>query len=144
MRMVAEKTGGTDGKRLALAASCAGIFLAVLRATSVNTALPEIRADLGGAVAGLQWVAGGYTLMLASLLLSVGALTDRLGARRLFLAGLGFFALFSGLSAAPRLGVLIAFRVPLGVAGAFLGPPSLALIGRLFTEPSERARAIGL
>ena len=70
--MVAEKTGGTDGKRLALAASCAGIFLAVLRSTSANTALPEIRADLGGAVAGLQWVAGSYTLVLASLLLSVG------------------------------------------------------------------------
>ena len=143
--MVAEKTSGTGGKRLALAASCAGIFLAVLRSTSANTALPEIRADLGGAVAGLQWVAGSYTLVLASLLLSVGALTDRLGARRLFLAGLGFFALLSALSAAaPSLGVLIAFQVPLGVAGALLGPPSLALIGRLFTEPSERARAIGL
>jgi MFS family permease len=83
--MVAEKTGDTDGKRLALAASCAGIFLAVLRSTSANTALPEIRADLGGAVAGLQWVAGSYTLVLASLLLSVGALTDcplRLPGRR--------------------------------------------------------------
>ena len=143
--MVAEKTGGTDGKRLALAASCAGIFLAVLRSTSANTALPEIRADLGGAVAGLQWVAGSYTLVLASLLLSVGALTDRLGARRLFLAGLGFFALFSALSAAaPSLEFLIAFQGPLGVAGALLGPPSLAIIGRLFAEPSERARAIGL
>jgi DHA2 family methylenomycin A resistance protein-like MFS transporter len=145
MRMVAEKTGDTDGKRLALAASCAGIFLAVLRSTSANTALPEIRADLGGAVAGLQWVAGSYTLVLASLLLSVGALTDRLGAKRLFLAGLGFFALFSALSAAaPSLETLIAFQVPLGVAGALLGPPSLAIIGRLFAEPSERARAIGL
>src|SRR5829696_2216479 len=145
MRMVAEKTGDTDGKRLALAASCAGIFLAVLRSTSANTALPEIRADLGGAVAGLQWVAGSYTLVLASLLLSVGTLTDRLGARRLFLAGLGFFALFSALSAvAPSLETLIAFQAPLGVAGALLGPPSLAIIGRLFAEPSERARAIGL
>lgn len=142
---VAEKTGGAGGKRLALAASCAGIFLAVLRSTSANTALPEIRADLGGAVAGLQWVAGSYTLVLASLLLSVGALTDRFGARRLFLVGLGFFALFSALSAAaPTLEILIAFQAPLGVAGVLLGPPSLAIIGRLFAEPSERARAIGL
>jgi DHA2 family methylenomycin A resistance protein-like MFS transporter len=96
-------------------------------------------------VAGLQWVVGSYTLVLASLLLSVGALTDRLGARRLFLAGLGFFALFSALSAAaPSLEILIAFQAPLGVAGALLGPPSLAIIGWLFAEPSERARAIGL
>jgi DHA2 family methylenomycin A resistance protein-like MFS transporter len=145
MRMVAEKTGGTGGKRLILVASCAGIFLAVLRATSANTALPEIQADLGGAVSGLQWVAGSYTLVLASLLLSVGALTDRLGAKRLFLAGLGLFALFSALSAAaPSLGVLIAFQAPLGAAGAFLGPPSLAIIARVFVEPSERAWAIGL
>src|SRR5918994_6310830 len=126
MRMVAEKTGGTGAKRLALAASCAGIFLAVLRSTSANTALPEIRADLGGAVAGLQWVAGSYTLVLASLLLSVGALTDRLGARRLFLAGLGFFALFSALSAVgPPLQELISFSAaPVAGPGAF-GAPSL-------------------
>jgi MFS transporter, DHA2 family, methylenomycin A resistance protein len=81
VRVIVGATDGTDNhKRLALAASCTGIFLAVLRSTSANTALPEIQADLGGAVSGLQWVAGGYTLVLASLLLSVGALTDRLGA----------------------------------------------------------------
>ena len=145
--MGANVTSGTDNnlKRIVLAASCAGIFLAVLRSTSANTALPEIRADLGGSVAGLQWVAGSYTLVLAGLLLTVGALTDRLGAKRLFVAGLGFFALFSALSAAaPSLGSLIAFQAPLGVAGALLGPPSLAIIGRVFDEPSERARAIGL
>lgn len=146
MRVILGTTDGTGyNKRLALAASCAGIFLAVLRSTSANTALPEIRADLGGAVSGLQWVVGGYTLVLASLLLSVGALTDRLGAKRLFLAGLGLFALLSALSAAaPSLGTLIAFQAPLGVAGALLGPPSLAIVARVFAEPSERARAIGL
>lgn len=149
MRMVAEDTGATGKNRinqkLTLAVSCAGIFLAVLRSTSANTALPAIQADLGGAVSGLQWVAGGYTLLLASLLLSVGALTDRLGAKRLFVAGLGLFALFSALSAvAPSLGILIAFQAPLGVAGALLGPPSLAIIARVFAEPSERARAVGL
>lgn len=77
--------------------------------------------------------------------MTVGALTDRLGAKRLFVAGLGLFALFSALSAAaPSLGSLIAFQAPLGVAGALLGPPSLAIIGRVFDEPSEKARAIGL
>jgi len=102
--MTAEVTEGTGGKRLALVASCAGIFLAILRSTSVNTALPEIGADLGGALSGLQWVVASYTLVLASLLMSVGALTDRLGAKGLFLAGLVLFALFSALSAeAPSL-----------------------------------------
>lgn len=143
--MAAEGSRGIGGRRLILVASCAGIFLAVLRSTSANTALPEIRADLGGTVSGLQWVVGGYTLVLASLLLSVGALTDRLGAKRLFLTGLGLFALFSALSAAaPSLGILIAFQAPLGAAGALLGPPSLAIIAWVFAEPSERARAIGL
>src|SRR5215207_1787403 len=72
MRMTAEVTEDTGGKRLALVASCAGIFLAILRSTSVNTALPEIGADLGGALSGLQWVVASYTLVLASLLMSVG------------------------------------------------------------------------
>jgi MFS transporter, DHA2 family, methylenomycin A resistance protein len=145
--MNADTSSGTPNnkKRIVLAASCAGIFLAILRSTSANTALPDIRADLGGTLSGLQWVAGSYTLVLASLLLSVGALTDRLGAKRLFLAGLVLFALFSALSAmAPSLGGLIAFQAPLGAAGALLGPPSLAIISRVFTKPSEKARAIGI
>ena len=64
-------------RRLVLAASCLGFFVAILRATSVNTALPAIREDLGGGVAGLQWVLNGYTLVFAGLLLTSGALSDR-------------------------------------------------------------------
>ena len=91
-----------ENKRLVLAASCLGFFVAILRATSVNTALPEIRADLGGGVAGLQWVLNGYTLVFAGALLTAGALSDRLGVRRVFLAGLALFAGASSLSVLMR------------------------------------------
>src|SRR4051795_9020659 len=69
------------GPRVALAASVLGFFVVTLDATVVNVALPSIRADLGGALTGLQWVVDGYTLMFAALLLTAGALTDRWGAR---------------------------------------------------------------
>jgi len=137
---------GMDGKkRLVLAASCVGFFAAILRATSVNTALPEIRADLGGGVAGLQWVLNGYTMVFAGLLLTAGALSDRFGARLVFFVGLGVFAGASALSAAaPSLGALISFQALLGVGGALVAPATLAIITNTFDDAAERARAIGL
>ncbi|QIN77337.1 MFS transporter [Rubrobacter marinus] len=136
---------GDRMKKLVLLASCLGFFVAILRATSVNTALPAIRADLGGGLSGLQWVLNGYTLVFASLLLTAGALSDRLGARRVLLWGLGLFALASGLSAlAPTLAVLIPLQALLGVGGALVVPATLALISAAFREPAERARAVGL
>lgn len=132
-------------RRLVLAASCLGFFVAILRATSVNTALPAIREDLGGGVAGLQWVLNGYTLVFAGLLLTSGALSDRLGARRVFLAGLAVFAGASALSAAaPSLLALISFQALLGVGGALIVPATLAIIVGTFTDPAQRARAVGL
>ena len=139
--------GGEDGraKKLVLAACCFGFFLAILRATSVNTALPAMRADLGGELSGLQWVLNGYTLVFASLLLTAGALSDRLGARRVFLWGLGLFAVGSGLSAAaPTLAALISFQVLLGVGGALVVPATLACIAAAFREPTARSRAVGI
>jgi DHA2 family methylenomycin A resistance protein-like MFS transporter len=80
------KEGEAGGsKRFVLAAGCLGFFVAILRATSLNTALPTIRLDLGGELSGLQWILNGYTLVFASLLLTAGALSDRLGARRVLL-----------------------------------------------------------
>ena len=67
-----------------LAAALLGFFVITLDAVVVNVALPSIRSDLGGGISGLQWVVDGYTLMFAALLLSAGALTDRIGARRAF------------------------------------------------------------
>ncbi len=137
-------SGGRE-KKLVLAVGCLGFFVAILRATSVNTALPAIRADLGGELSGLQWVLNGYTLVFASLLLTAGALADRFGARRVLLWGLGIFAIASALSAAaPTLAALISFQVLLGVGGALVVPATLASIAAAFPERAERARAVGL
>lgn len=75
----------------ALAAAVVGFFVITLDATIVNVALPTIRDELGGGMTGLQWVVDGYTLMFAALLLSAGALSDRIGARRAFGTGVAVF-----------------------------------------------------
>jgi DHA2 family methylenomycin A resistance protein-like MFS transporter len=80
---------------LTLAAAVLGFFMITLDAVIVNIALPSIRHELGGGIAGLQWVVDGYTLMFAALLLSAGALSDRSGARRAFAAGLSVFVVAS-------------------------------------------------
>jgi MFS transporter, DHA2 family, methylenomycin A resistance protein len=74
-----------------LAAAGLGFFVITLDAVVVNVALPSIRRDLGGGITGLQWVVDGYTLMFAAVLLSAGALSDRVGARRAFAAGVAVF-----------------------------------------------------
>jgi MFS transporter, DHA2 family, methylenomycin A resistance protein len=124
---------------------CLGYFMVILDTTVVNVALPSIEKQLGATVAGLQWVVDGYALVFASLLLTAGALGDRLGSKRVFLAGLVLFTVTSALcGAAPTLGALVAFRVAQGVGAALLVPASLALLRHTFTDPVRRARAIGL
>ena len=78
-----------------LAAALLGFFVVTLDAVIVNVALPDIRRELSGGMSGLQWVADGYTLMFAALLLSAGSLSDRVGARRAFGAGMVVFVLAS-------------------------------------------------
>jgi DHA2 family methylenomycin A resistance protein-like MFS transporter len=122
-----------------------GYFLVLLDSTIVTVALPSIGSHLGGGVSSLQWVADAYLVTFAALLLSAGALADRLGGRRVFLAGLWAFAALSAACAlAGSIGTLIVLRALLGVAGALLVPSSLALIAGSFPEPGERARALGL
>ena len=75
----------------ALVAAVAGFFVVTLDAVVVNVALPSIRGDLGGGIAGIQWAVDGYALMFAALLLSSGSLADRAGARRAFCAGMALF-----------------------------------------------------
>jgi MFS transporter, DHA2 family, methylenomycin A resistance protein len=79
---------GRSRSGFTLAAAVLGFFVITLDAVVVNVALPSIRGDLGGGIAGLQWVVDGYTLMFAAMLLTAGALSDRIGARRAFAAGL--------------------------------------------------------
>src|SRR5258708_2925897 len=130
---------------LGLTAICFGFFLVLLDTSVVNVALPEMQHDLQSSLEGLQWVASGYTLVFASLLLSAGTIGDRLGQKHTFLEG---YALFTGASLlcslAPSLTLLIAARVLQGVGPALLVPSSLSLITHGFQNPGKQARAVGI
>ena len=113
--------------------------------TIVNVALPSIRRELNVSLSGLQWTIDAYILVLASLLMLSGSTADRLGRRRTFQAGLVLFTFGSLLcSLAPGLGWLIAFRMVQAVGGSMLNPVAMSIITNVFTEPRERARAIGV
>src|SRR6266487_361522 len=125
---MASSTTTADGrKRLALIAAIMGSFVAGLDATAVNVALPAIRADLGGGLAGQQWVSNAYLLALGSLILVGGSLGDIFGERRIFSIGVAGFGIVSVLCAvAPDIGILIAGRALQGAFGALLMPSALA------------------
>ncbi len=129
--------------RWVLLAAILGSAVAMLDATVVNIALPQIGADLDAGFAGLQWTVNGYTLTLASLILLGGSLGDRFGRRRIFVIGTIWFAAASLLCGlAPNIESLIAARMLQGIGGALLTPGSLALIQASFRQ-GDRARAIG-
>jgi EmrB/QacA subfamily drug resistance transporter len=120
-----------------------GSFVAGLDATVVNVALPAIRRDLGGGLAGQQWVANAYLLTLGSLILVGGSLGDVFGERKVFSLGVLGFGLASAFcAAAPSLELLVAARALQGVFGALLTPSALAVIVAAY-PPSERGGAIG-
>jgi DHA2 family methylenomycin A resistance protein-like MFS transporter len=128
-----------------LAAALLGFFLITLDASVVNVALPAIGGDLHGGLSALQWVVDGYTLAFAALMLSTGALSDRIGAGRAFTGGVAVFAVASlACGAAPGLGVLIVARVLQGAAAAVVLPSSLALVRQAYPDAARRARAISL
>jgi EmrB/QacA subfamily drug resistance transporter len=130
-------------KQLALLAAIMGSFVAGLDATAVNVALPAIRGDLGGGLAGQQWVSNAYLLALGSLILIGGSLGDVFGERRVFSIGVGGFGVVSLLCAiSPSIGFLIACRALQGAFGALLMPSSLAVIVAAFPR-EERGGAIG-
>ncbi len=117
----------------------------VLDTTIVNVALPSIRADLGFSETSLAWVVNAYLLTFGGFLLLGGRLGDLYGHRRLFLAGIGLFTLASlvcGL--ATTQGVLIAARAVQGLGGAIASAVGLSLMMTLFTEPADRAKAMGV
>jgi EmrB/QacA subfamily drug resistance transporter len=129
----------------ALAVSVIGFFVVTLDATIVNVVLPSIRADLGGGVSGMQWVVDSYTLMFAALLLTAGAVTDRLGPRIALAVGvIGFAAASAGCGFAPTLGALVAARVIQGCAAAVVMPASMALIRQAFPDQIQRGRALAI
>lgn len=120
-------------------------FVLVLDATVVNVALPSIERDLGMGPAGLAWVVNGYALAFGGLLLLGGRLADLFERRRVFLAGLGAFALASaaaGLSFSP--GMLVAGRFLQGAGAALVAPAALSMVTLLFAEEGERAKALSI
>ena len=138
-----ETLGLEARKRLTLAATILGSSLAFIDATVVIVALPTIEEDLDLGLTGQQWIFLSYSLALASLYLVGGAVGDRYGRRRVFIAGAAGFALASLLAgAAPNEAILIIARTLQGVAGAFLTTNSLALLRGVYGADS--GRAIGL
>src|SRR3954454_326888 len=126
---------GDRVKRLTLVAAIMGSFVVLLDSTVVNVALPAISDDLGGGLAGQQWVVNAYLLMLGSLILIGGALGDVYGEKGMFLVGAGGFGLVSlTCVAAPSIGVLVGARALQGAFGALLTPASLAMIVAAFPE----------
>ena len=132
-------------RRLILGTCCLSLFIVGIDSTIVNVALPTIGKGLNASVSGLQWIVDGYTMVLASLVMSAGAAADRFGRRRVFLVGLTIFTVSSALcSTAPSLGWLIAFRVLQAVGGSMLNPVAVSIISDVFKGRAERAWAIGV
>ncbi|MCX4778291.1 MFS transporter [Streptomyces sp. NBC_01264] len=130
---------------LILTICCMSLLIVSLDNTVLNVALPSMRRDLHASVAGMQWTIDAYTLVLASLLMLAGSTADRIGRRKVFTAGVVLFTAGSVLcSLAPSLGWLIAFRMIQAVGGSMLNPVAMSIITNTFTEPRERARAIGV
>ena len=130
---------------LTLAAMSLGYGVVQLDVTIVNTALNAIGTSLGGGVAELQWVVSAYTIAFAAFILTAGALGDRIGAKRVFMAG---FAIFTAASVAcalsPSATLLIAARAAQGIGAAILVPNSLALLSHAYPDEKGRGRAVGI
>ena len=138
---------GTDNRTrwLAFMVLCLGSFMIVLDTTIVNVALPSIRTDLGFSEASLAWVVNAYMLFFGGFLLLGGRLGDLYGHRRLFAIGIAVFtaaSLAAGISSSQA--ILIAARAAQGLGGAIVSAAGLSLMMSLFTEPAERAKAMGI
>ncbi len=130
---------------LVLLATSLAAFTATLDNTVVAVALRDIQADLGAGVAELQGIVTAYTVALAALLLTGGTLADVAGRRRVFVSGLGLFALASaGCALAGSPGTLIAARAVQGCGAALVLPGGLAVLAAAYPDPGRRARAVGI
>jgi DHA2 family methylenomycin A resistance protein-like MFS transporter len=135
----------TKSRGPVLAAVTLGFAVIQLDVSVVNVAIKALATGLGAGVGGVQWVVDAYTLTFAALILSAGALGDRIGARRVLLAGFGVFIAASvACGASVSVGMLVGARLVQGVGAAALGACSLALLNHTYPGSAERARAIGI
>src|SRR5438876_2096061 len=142
---LAPTTERSSGRWFALIVLCLGSLMIVLDTTIVNVALPSIRKDLGFSQTSLAWVVNAYLLTFGGFLLLGGRLGDLFGHRRLFLVGITLFTLASiacGMSTSQ--GLLVGARAVQGLGGAVVSAVGLSLMMSLFTEPAERAKAMGV
>jgi EmrB/QacA subfamily drug resistance transporter len=138
-------TGRAGRPVVILAICCLSLLLVTMDLTIINVALPSIRRDLHASVAGLQWSVDGYTVVVASFLMLSGSMADRFGRRRMFQLGLAVFSLGSLLcSLAPTASALVGFRMLQALGGSMLNPVAMSILVNTFTDPKERARAIGV
>ncbi|MGW3969874.1 MFS transporter [Streptomyces ardesiacus] len=132
-------------RMLVLAICCMSLLIVSIDNTILNVALPSVQRDLHASTSGLQWAVDAYTLVLAALLMLAGSTADRIGRKRVFMTGLVVFTLGSLLcSLAPGLSSLVVFRMVQAVGGSMLNPVAMSIITNTFTDPRERARAIGV
>jgi EmrB/QacA subfamily drug resistance transporter len=121
------------------------LFMVGLDITAVNVALPSIGEQMDASLSWLQWTVSAYTVVMASLLLFSGSMADRLGRKRTLVIGLSVFSLASLLcSFAPSVELLVVFRVLQGVGASMLNPVAMSIITNTFTDPRERAQAVGV
>lgn len=128
-----------------LAICCSSLLIVGLDATAVNVALPTIGRELSASISGLQWTVDAYTVAIASLLMLAGSMGDRFGRRRTFVTGLAVFTVGSlACSVAPSIELLVAARVLQAIGGSMLNPVAMSIVTNTFTDPRERAQAVGL
>lgn len=133
------------GKTTSIAVACLATVMLMLDISVVNTALNDIAADLGTGLTGLQWMIDAYTLPLAAVVLSAGAVADRIGRKRSFVIGMTVFTVASAACAAsPGISALVAARAVQGLGAAVLFATALALIAEVTPTQTERARALAL
>lgn len=135
----------SSAKKWLLSATSISYIIVILDTSIVNVALAPLAAALHSTISGLQWVVSSYTITFASLLLSGGALGDKLGAKNVYLTGLLLFGFASaGCGFSSTLSTMIFSRILQGIGAALLVPASLALINSEFPQSQERAKAIGI
>jgi EmrB/QacA subfamily drug resistance transporter len=124
---------------------CFSLLIISLDNTILNVALPAMSTDLGASQSELQWIVDAYILVFASLLLTMGAIGDRIGRKRVLQFGVVWFGVFSLMAALSNsVEMLITSRALLGLGGAIIMPATLSLVTAGFPEPKERAQAIAI
>ncbi|MFF8832749.1 MFS transporter [Streptomyces sp. NPDC015131] len=137
--------GGGANRWVVLVVLCVSLLLVALDATVLHVAVPAVTEDLRPSATSLLWIVDAYPLVCASLLILFGTLGDRVGRRRVLLAGYGLFGVASAVAAfADTPAVLIAARALLGVGGAMIMPATLSILRAVFPDRRERATAIGI